>query len=360
MTHSLSVVFFSRTYLGGVGGVGGKNNNDHRNKSESKDGKETTRDDNDNNNHKSGISTIQTDVDGRMFVDHYKPIIENETRSDWESLIHRIKKEFIKYPRSLNWNISLDGFGRSSSRIPSVASQGNLLEAINTTLNVLQFHFMDRDLSRTGNSIVVVTAGAGVFEVDKSLATITKQRMMDNGIGSDCISLSLPPLHVTPFFMYKMTDEDSKDRNENVEEMLHDWKKYFESPHWLNVCFVGYKENGNNENDNSDGIGNNDTDVERNFREVLAAIQPTPRTLPTPLLCLMGMQTSNLYSTEGIVNFNLNISDDDTKNRNRSNTSLHKSVHNNDNNVNKRRKEPVDVVKFHQINNSSDYDSREM
>ena len=65
---------------------------------------------------------------------------------------------------------------------------------------------MDRDLHRVGNSIVIVSSGCGVFEVNKGLAGITKQRMMDNGIGSDMLSLALPPLHVAPFFLYKVSN----------------------------------------------------------------------------------------------------------------------------------------------------------
>jgi hypothetical protein len=71
----------------------------------------------------------------------------------------------------------------SYSRVPSTAAQGNILEAINTALNVMQLHYIDRDLHRCGNSVVIVSAGSGLFEVDKNLAGITKQRMMDNGIG---------------------------------------------------------------------------------------------------------------------------------------------------------------------------------
>jgi hypothetical protein len=79
------------------------------------------------------------------------------------------------------------------------------LEAINVTLNVMQFHYLDRDLHRTGNSIVVISPGCGVFEVDKGLAGITYQRMMDHGIGSDMLSLGLPPLHIAPFFLYNVS-----------------------------------------------------------------------------------------------------------------------------------------------------------
>ncbi len=109
------------------------------------------------------------DVHGRTFEDHYKPVIENETCIDWESLILKIKEEFIKYPLEVGWNLT--------HRRPSSASQGNLLEAINVTLNLMQFHYLDRDLHRTGQSIVIVSPGCGVFEVDKDLSRITYQRM---------------------------------------------------------------------------------------------------------------------------------------------------------------------------------------
>jgi hypothetical protein len=139
------------------------------------------------------------DVYGRSFEDHYKPVIESETCVDWESLIVRIKEEFIKYPLEVGWNLA--------DRRPSSASQGNLLEAINVTLNLMQYHYLDRDLHRTGQSIVIVSPGCGVFEVDKGLAGITYQRMMDNGIGSDMLSLGLPPLHIAPFFLYNVSGD---------------------------------------------------------------------------------------------------------------------------------------------------------
>lgn len=139
-------------------------------------------------------SSVQVDSDGRMFVDHYKIVVENEMNAG-DNLIHKMKQEFVNYPKEVKWDLT-----RGNERTPSTASQGNILEAINITLNLLHLHFIDRDLHRTGNSIVVITPGNGVFEIEKNLAGITKQRMMDNGIGSDMLSLSLPPLHVAPFF----------------------------------------------------------------------------------------------------------------------------------------------------------------
>lgn len=204
VTHSLTVIFFSRTFL--------------------------------SNGQRSSINCH--DVYGKEFEDHYKSVTENESCVEWESLIVKIKVEFIKYPLEVGWNLS--------DRRPSSASQGNLLEAINvcvdkcatdrccpigtnvfadvvwfnsnlmyavprtfwinhSTLNVMQYHYLDRDLHRTGQSIVIVSPGSGVFEVDKGLSSITYQRMLDNGIGCDMLSLGLPPLHIAPFFLYNVS-----------------------------------------------------------------------------------------------------------------------------------------------------------
>lgn len=160
-------------------------------------------------------------------------------------------------------------------------------------VNVLEKHYLDRDLTRSGNSVVMITAGQGVFNVDGKLSgefnfllpafvraaatprrvfslspivafpvfapycttivggiicirrdsnlhvcqaavilvpagfvsatqavgcatrtllstpllpvpsAITTQRMMDNGIGMDMVSLSGPPIHTAPLFISK-------------------------------------------------------------------------------------------------------------------------------------------------------------
>jgi hypothetical protein len=171
VTHSLTVLFFSRSYL--------------LVRKEAKINPELS-------SSFPDISTVQRDSDGRLYQDHYKVVVENETRPDWESLVLKIKKAFVEYPQQGGWGISSE----TESRIPSTAAQGNLLEAINVTLNVLSLHYIDRDLHRTGNSIVVISAGNGVFEVEKKMAGITKQRMMDNGIGSDMLVRYVKIVHL--------------------------------------------------------------------------------------------------------------------------------------------------------------------
>ena len=203
VSHSLTVVFFSRTFIscnqpGLATCMGGGNN-------------------------------FNVDVYGRRYEDHYKTIVENETNTDWDKLIYRIKQEFVQFPMEVGWNLK----GREI-RQPSNATQGNVLEAINVCLNLLQFHYLDRDLHRTGNSIVLVSPSSGVFEVDKGLAGITLQRMMDNGIGSDMLSLGLPPLHIAPFFLYNHAFHSV-----DTQGVIAD-HTYYEVPHWMHLSFVSY------------------------------------------------------------------------------------------------------------------------
>ena len=71
---------------------------------------------------------------------------------------------------------------KNKKGVNSCAAQGNFLEVLNMSLNVFEKHYLDRSLDRTGQLSIVITAGVGVFEVDRELTNITKQRIIDNGI----------------------------------------------------------------------------------------------------------------------------------------------------------------------------------
>jgi hypothetical protein len=62
------------------------------------------------------------------------------------------------------------------------------------------------------------------FKVKPAIALISKQRMMDTGIGLDFISLSQPPLHFVPLFLFDCKEEGLGD--------------FYVVPQWINVCYV--------------------------------------------------------------------------------------------------------------------------
>uniref|UniRef100_A0AAR2KEW2 DEP domain-containing protein n=1 Tax=Pygocentrus nattereri TaxID=42514 RepID=A0AAR2KEW2_PYGNA len=172
---------------------------------------------------------IRQDHDGRFFEDFYRVVAQNERRDEWTSLLITIKKLFIQYPVLVRLK-GADGFPCGQN---STSAQGNYLEAINLSFNVFDKHYINRNFDRTGQMSVVITPGVGVFEVDRLLMILTKQRMIDNGIGVDLVCMGEQPLHAVPLF---------KLHNRTVpgDSRLDDYNL----PHWINHSFYTSKSQG--------------------------------------------------------------------------------------------------------------------
>lgn len=124
---------------------------------------------------------LQQDYKMRFYEDFYRVVVQNERYDDWSVILVHLKKLFNNYRKSV-----LQFHNRENVTIPkainSTAAQGNFLEVLNMSLNVFEKHYLDRSFDRTGHLSVVITPGVGVFEVDRELTNITKQRIIDNGL----------------------------------------------------------------------------------------------------------------------------------------------------------------------------------
>lgn len=119
---------------------------------------------------------LQMDYKGRFYEDFYRVAIQNERNDDWCTVLGQLRKLFTTYQSTV-----LSYHSRDSIDIPpaynSTAAQGNFLEVLNISLNTFEKHYLDRTFDRTGQLSVVITPGVGVFEVDRELTNITKQRV---------------------------------------------------------------------------------------------------------------------------------------------------------------------------------------
>ena len=198
-------------------------------------------------------NSINIDQYGRTYEDVFQVVVENESLTDWNTLIVRLKKAIMKFPIVANWkrpsnDVEVNAEGQNEAGkdkrnvrqrsldligLPSTASEGNFLEALNLTLNVFQKHHMDRDLYRTGQSVVLITAGTGIFHVDRHMVLLTKRRLYQYGVGIDLISCTSRPFHTVPLLMFDNVHDPGKlDGTKEDDEQV-----FFNIPHWLRICF---------------------------------------------------------------------------------------------------------------------------
>ncbi|KAG7307168.1 hypothetical protein JYU34_007319 [Plutella xylostella] len=167
---------------------------------------------------------LQQDYRGRFYEDFYRVAVQNERYEDWSNVLLQLRRLFTDYQK-----IVLQYHERPNMEIPtainSTAAQGNFLEVLNMSLNVFEKHYLDRCFDRTGQLSVVITPGVGVFEVDRELTNVTKQRIIDNGVGSDLVCVGEQPLHAVPLLKFHNKD--------NSLNSIDDYSM----PHWINLSF---------------------------------------------------------------------------------------------------------------------------
>ena len=173
----------------------------------------------------------ESECDGGLFYeDFYRVLVQNERFEDWNPILGQLRRMFTDYKRSI---LEYHSVNCDLSEIPpnriSVSSQGNFLEVLNMSLNTFGNHYQNRSLDRTGQQSIVITPGVGMFEVDKEMALMTKQRIIDSGVGSDLICIGEQPLHAVPLLKFHS-------KNQSTD---------FNMPHWINLSFYTSKKRDN-------------------------------------------------------------------------------------------------------------------
>ncbi|KAL5330137.1 hypothetical protein ACEPPN_003662 [Leptodophora sp. 'Broadleaf-Isolate-01'] len=168
--------------------------------------------------HDSSYHTgVQADANKKPYKDFYRVVVSEMASGSWTTILYQLKREFKSFRRDISMHRiktvnateaspesnSGSVLGTRIEAEPSLAMHGNVLEAINLASQQFSHDYIDRDLMRTGISIVVITPCPGLFEVDYETLRMTTENLIGNGIGIDLVCLPKMPLHSVPLFRYR-------------------------------------------------------------------------------------------------------------------------------------------------------------
>ncbi|KAJ3568302.1 hypothetical protein NP233_g5802 [Leucocoprinus birnbaumii] len=163
------------------------------------------------------VDGARRDERGNWYKDFYKVITDHEVLREWKPILVSIKDSFWDFQREIllthhyraAQGVKADVRPRLVGRL-SYAHDGPVLEAINLGLNPAETHYIDRSLSLTGATALLISPGTGYFRVNKQLLRLTTARMLDQGTILDLILLTKPPLHQSPIFSFQGTEPETK------------------------------------------------------------------------------------------------------------------------------------------------------
>ncbi|TVY56894.1 Vacuolar membrane-associated protein iml1 [Lachnellula cervina] len=152
--------------------------------------------------HDSAYHTgIQAEGNKKPYKDFYRVVVSEMASGSWTTILYQLKREFKFFLR----DISLHRYEIVTALAPA-QKDGNAkgaLEAINLASSQFSHDYIDRDLVRTGISVVVITPSPGLFEVDYETLRMTTDILIGSGIGIDLVCLPKMPLHSVPLFRYR-------------------------------------------------------------------------------------------------------------------------------------------------------------
>ena len=210
---------------------------------------------------------ITFNENAKLYDDYFKTVVDNTASSDWAETLLQLKREFLKIQKeilvqhrpaspSTETSTSTQSSGKDIiSGTLSNAAQGNILEAISLASQQFANSYYDPDLLRTGLSVIIITPGTGVFQVEKSMLERTTEDLMRLGVGIDLVCLGRMPLHSVPLFAYREALKDDELPNSSPpflreresrgsrstsfstdsNSLFSDWT--YALPHWLDVSY---------------------------------------------------------------------------------------------------------------------------
>ncbi|TFK36407.1 hypothetical protein BDQ12DRAFT_736999 [Crucibulum laeve] len=205
---------------------------------------------------------LRRDERGRWYKDFYKVITDLEVIHEWKPTLVSLKNSFWDFQRDIllthhyHRETLAPGIGptmpvRLVGRI-SYAHDGPILEALNLGLNPTETHYIDRSLSLTGATTMLISPGTGYFRVSKQLLRLTTTRMLDQGFVLHLVLLTKPPLHQSPIFSFQGMEPATKpEKDEKFDPQTLDplWggdddlvderkkKTFWWEPFWISTTF---------------------------------------------------------------------------------------------------------------------------
>ncbi|EPS98964.1 hypothetical protein FOMPIDRAFT_1050964 [Fomitopsis schrenkii] len=206
---------------------------------------------------------LRQDDSGRWYKDFFKVITDLEVLYDWRPTLVDLKTSFWDFQHDILLAHHFHRAALTAEGHPdgeqvrlvgqlSYAHDGPLLEALNLGLNPTETHYIDRSLSLTGSSSIVITPGTGYFHVSKELLRLTTTRLLDQGFAVELVSLAKPPLHQSPIFSFQGSDPEvtataSKGGPRALDplwaddEAFHEWDgekpPFWWEPFWMTVSY---------------------------------------------------------------------------------------------------------------------------
>ncbi|KAF8899598.1 hypothetical protein CPB84DRAFT_1681083 [Gymnopilus junonius] len=200
---------------------------------------------------------LRRDERGNWYKDFYKVITDLEVIHEWKPTLVSLKNSFWDFQRdillthhyhraTLDTGIGAPNQVRLVGRL-SYAQDGPILEALNLGLNPTETHYVDRSLSLTGVSTLLISPGTGYFRVSKQLLRLTTTRMLDQGFVLDLILLNKQPLYQSPIFSFQGFEKEKKmdpsvmdplwGGNDDSLADARQKKTFFWEPFWVSTTF---------------------------------------------------------------------------------------------------------------------------